>query len=99
MQKKMKYKIKDKILICSHCGSKDFESGEAQLNTALMTFFKLDWLNKNATIYFCKECGKIEWFISATGVEDVSSETECLACGTIIQAEETKCPACGWSYK
>ena len=95
----MKYKIMDKTLICSHCGFKEFESGEAQLNTAVMTFFKLDYLNKNATIYTCKACGKIEWFLSPKGVEDVSSETECLACGAIIPAEKTKCPDCGWSYE
>jgi len=95
----MKYKIKNKQLTCSHCGSQEFELGEAQLNTALMTFFKLDWLNKNARIYSCKDCGKIEWFFPIVDAEDVSSETDCLACGVIIPSGKTKCPKCGWTYE
>ena len=39
---------------------------EAQLNTAGMTFLKLDWLNKTATIFVCEDCGRLEWFLDVS---------------------------------
>lgn len=62
------YKVisQNKELICSHCGSKHFDEQEAQLNTAGMTFLGLDWANKSATVYICKTCGRLEWFLQST---------------------------------
>ena len=50
---------------CSHCGCTEFEQSHAQLNTAGLTFLDLDWANRSATIYICKNCGHIEWFLQA----------------------------------
>ena len=56
------YEIDRKPIRCSHCGGEIFAQGEAQLNTAVMTFFKLDWLDQSATVLICTECSQILWF-------------------------------------
>ena len=57
------YLIADRQLVCPHCGNTRFEQGEAMLNTAGLTFLKLDWANRSATIFECTACGRIEWFV------------------------------------
>lgn len=47
---------------CTHCAARVFERREAQLNTAGMTFLNLDWLNREATLLICVQCGLIQWF-------------------------------------
>ncbi len=56
------YAIADKPISCPHCGGVTFQAGEAQLNTALRTLFKLDWLDESATILVCTQCSQIQWF-------------------------------------
>jgi DNA-directed RNA polymerase subunit RPC12/RpoP len=56
------YAIAGKSIACPHCGHRIFESGEAQLNKALSTFFKLDWLDQTATILVCTQCSHTLWF-------------------------------------
>ena len=55
--------INGKALKCSHCNGQLFTNRKAQLNTAGMAFFDLDWLNKSAEVFVCEECGKLEWFL------------------------------------
>ena len=50
-------------IVCPHCGGDIFDKGEAQLNTATMTFFNLDWANKSATTLVCIQCSRIQWFM------------------------------------
>ena len=50
---------------CNHCGSTLFHARDAQLNTAGMTFFRLDWANKSARALTCAKCSMIQWFLSA----------------------------------
>jgi len=57
------FKAEGKKILCSHCGADYFAKGEAQLNTAGMTFIDLDWANKSATTLACAKCGRIEWFL------------------------------------
>ncbi len=47
---------------CPHCNNNRFRIGEAQLNTAGLSFLNLDWLNKSATILTCSRCSLILWF-------------------------------------
>jgi predicted nucleic-acid-binding Zn-ribbon protein len=56
------YSLEGKPVHCPHCNSDQFESGEAQLNTAFATLIELDWINKSATILTCNSCGQIQWF-------------------------------------
>lgn len=49
-------------VVCPHCKHYEFQESVAQLNTAGMTFFKLDWLNKSATTLTCTNCGLIQWY-------------------------------------
>jgi hypothetical protein len=51
-----------KQIVCEHCGHGLFDEGAAQLNTAGMTFFGLDWANKTATTLMCDACGRIQWY-------------------------------------
>ncbi len=54
--------VKGKILQCPICDGDLFWQREAQLNTALATFFNVDWANASATCVICAYCGYIFWF-------------------------------------
>jgi predicted nucleic-acid-binding Zn-ribbon protein len=56
------YSLEGKSVQCPHCNGDQFKADEAQLNTALATFLKLDWTNESATILICASCGQIQWF-------------------------------------
>jgi len=52
-----------KPVTCRHCSHNEFIEGRAQLNTAGLTFFKLDWANASAATLTCTNCGLIDWFM------------------------------------
>lgn len=56
-------------LVCPHCKGESFTAAKAQLNTKWMTFFDLDFLNKEASTYICNDCGRVEWFVVAKQVD------------------------------
>ncbi|MPQ48398.1 hypothetical protein GCQ56_15445 [Marinifilum sp. N1E240] len=55
--------IKGHSLKCSVCGETLFYKREAQLNTAVASFFNLDWANRSATCFVCANCTHISWFL------------------------------------
>ncbi|MGB9887202.1 MAG: hypothetical protein ACPLPT_07580 [Moorellales bacterium] len=55
--------ILGKNLSCHVCGHDKFWRRRAQLNTAVATFFDLDWANPSATCLVCARCGYIHWFL------------------------------------
>ena len=63
----MPFDIAGKPLRCQHCGHDEFTTREAQLHTATLTFFNLEWLGKNADLYICGRCGFIHWFVRMMG--------------------------------
>ena len=65
MNEDWSYEVAGRQVTCSHCGGTEFEESHAQPNTAGLTFLDLDWANRSATIYICKHCGHIEWFLQA----------------------------------
>jgi len=58
------YEILDRTLRCHTCNNDTFWKQEAQLNTAVATFFNLDWTNRSATCLVCSECSYIHWFLA-----------------------------------
>ncbi len=48
---------------CQVCEHSRFSERKAQLNTAALSFFDLDWLNKSARCLVCEKCGYIHWFL------------------------------------
>ena len=50
-------------LRCEICHHTRFWQREAQLNTAVATFFSFDWANPTATCLVCENCGYIHWFL------------------------------------
>lgn len=54
--------VKGHSLKCPICNNTIFWMREAQLNTAVATFFSLDWANRTATCFICSECTHILWF-------------------------------------
>ncbi len=56
------FSLSGRSIRCPHCDGSQFNAGEAQLNTALATFFKLDWTDESATILICTTCGQIQLF-------------------------------------
>ena len=57
-----RYAVAGINVICPHCKQYEFKEGFAQLNTAGMTFCKLDWLNKSVSTLTCINCGQVQWF-------------------------------------
>ena len=55
--------IAGSTLHCEICKHDMFWRREAQLNTAVATFFGFDWANPTATCYVCDGCGYIHWFL------------------------------------
>ena len=49
-------------LKCPVCGGDLFWRREAQLNTRVMTFIDLDWINPRGDCYICDNCRHILWF-------------------------------------
>jgi predicted RNA-binding Zn-ribbon protein involved in translation (DUF1610 family) len=93
--------VRGKPLICPHCGNGRFERREAHLNTPLMTFLGMDWLNRTAEVFVCTACGRIEWFLDpcVEVADDTTEPTQCVSCGNVIPAGQDKCLQCGWTYK
>lgn len=55
--------VKGHELKCPVCGNEYFWTKRVLLNTALATFFKLDWANRSATCFVCSDCTHISWFL------------------------------------
>ena len=64
------FSVAGKSVSCSHCAHGHFVEGRAQLNTAGMTFLRLDWANRSAATLACTRCGHIEWFVEAPDGSD-----------------------------
>jgi len=68
-----RYEVAGKIVTCSHCGGQEFEEGSALLNTGGLTFLNLDWVNREASLLECVNCGKVEWFTREPARKRVST--------------------------
>jgi len=55
--------IHGKALHCPVCGHKKFWKRATLMNTPGMTFWGLDWANKQAENLICNSCGYIFWFM------------------------------------
>ena len=102
-------------LACKHCGNGEFAHRRAQLNTRLLSFFDLDWLNATEDVYACTRCGFLQWFLPEAVDDPLLGEPaalyaplkseppptaiECLACRATIPSDANTCPECGWSYE
>lgn len=59
----MSVEVQGKVLQCVVCGHDEFDKREAQMNTAVATFFNMDWANKSAICWVCERCGFVHWFL------------------------------------
>ncbi len=91
--------IGDRQLTCKHCGHDEFTGRKAQLNTALSSFFEVDFLNKSAWVYVCTSCGYLHWFLDPRAQAGVEEPISCMSCGKLLPRGESNCPACGWTYE
>lgn len=57
--------IAGKKLRCNHCSGGVFVQSRAQLNTRGMTFLGLDFANRTAETFSCRNCGHVHWFDQA----------------------------------
>ena len=55
--------VKGHELRCPICNNEFFWTRGAQMNTAIASFFDLDWANRTATCFVCSECTHISWFL------------------------------------
>ena len=58
-----KVAINEQVLHCLVCRHNEFWGRDAQLHTAVATFFDLEWANPSARCYVCANCGYIHWFL------------------------------------
>lgn len=56
--------IRGRDLECVVCGNTQFRHRNAQLHTALASFFDLEWLGPTADCYVCRDCGYVHWFLT-----------------------------------
>jgi predicted nucleic-acid-binding Zn-ribbon protein len=61
----VRHTLQGHAIVCPVCGCDRFVAGRAQLNTAGLTFFNLDWANRSAATLACGECGRLEWYLQA----------------------------------
>jgi hypothetical protein len=57
-----RYAVEGRSIACTVCRGDRFLSSHAQLHTAGLTFFHLEWLGKSAHQLLCDTCGQIMWF-------------------------------------
>ncbi len=55
--------VLDRSLTCRVCDHNRFRERNAQLNTALASFFGVEWMNRSARCFVCARCGYIHWFM------------------------------------
>ncbi|NOU60945.1 hypothetical protein [Marinifilum caeruleilacunae] len=55
--------VKGHQLHCPVCSETLFYQREAQLNTAVASFFNFDWANRSAICFVCANCTHISWFL------------------------------------
>lgn len=53
------------VLHCVVCRCDLFFERRGQLNTALASFFNLDWTNATAECWVCGKCGYVHWFLGS----------------------------------
>ena len=51
-------------LTCSVCDFDLFFERKGQLNTAVASFFGMDWTNPTAECWVCGRCGYVHWFLA-----------------------------------
>ena len=54
--------VKGHKLECPVCKNNKFWTKETLMNTTGMTFFGLDWANKDAKNFICSNCTYVFWF-------------------------------------
>ena len=57
-----RHQVAGRDFACLVCKDDRFWSRRALLNTAGMTFFGLDWANRDALVLVCAACGHVHWF-------------------------------------
>lgn len=57
------WSIDGKSLICPICANETFWKRQTLMNTPGMTFFGIEWANRQAVNYVCNRCGYVFWFL------------------------------------
>jgi hypothetical protein len=57
------FAVGGRTFACMVCAETTFDQREAQLNTAVATFFNFDWANASATCLVCQTCAYVHWFL------------------------------------
>jgi predicted nucleic-acid-binding Zn-ribbon protein len=55
--------VHGKPLHCIVCGNEQFWQKRAQLHTAGLTFFDLEWASPTCDCLVCSACGYVHWFL------------------------------------
>lgn len=59
-------------LRCAICGGERFWKRKTLMNTPGMTFFGVEWANRQAENYVCERCGHVLWFLREESARPVA---------------------------
>ena len=59
----LEFDVGERQATCQFCGDQKFWIKKGQLNTAVMSFFDVEWLDPQATCLICDSCGYVHWFL------------------------------------
>lgn len=63
-------------LKCQVCSHDQFWRHQVLLNTRTLTFFDMDWMNRDATCVVCERCGYVHWFVSTNSADENDTSTQ-----------------------
>ena len=98
-----------RALNCLRCGSSMVFSGNEKLQLGQTGWILGDLPNLLAGalevgLYYCPECGKLEFFTVAQSEtanrfrDETLPEKQCPSCGLSMDFDYPKCPCCGYEY-
>jgi hypothetical protein len=91
----------DKKLNCLRCGNSMIylKSEKLQLGETGLLFGRFPNLvagSLEVDIYFCNECGKLEFYHTK---DELLSKVQCPGCGKVHDKDYPKCPFCKYDYR
>jgi hypothetical protein len=66
-----KITIKNRPLVCFHCGDNIFGKREGLVTTSWITFWGWTIYNKSARCFICKNCGFLHWFVFSDKYQEI----------------------------
>lgn len=90
---------------CIRCGEQHVFMGRFTIKYNDNVFGPIEALveaclpDERVYVYWCPQCGKLEFFSLDSDHDAENREMACFECGGPIGPGESRCARCGWSWK